>query len=121
MSPRQFEKHVEDGLRLIPAQLRAYIDNVQIVIEDEPSAEVLAAMEVPPDETLFGLYEGTPLTERTGEYAAFPDRILIFRRPLAEAFPDPHELRTEIARTVIHELAHHFGIDDDRLAALGWD
>jgi predicted Zn-dependent protease with MMP-like domain len=116
-----FERAVEDALKLIPAELRRHIDNVQIVIDDEPSAELLQELEIPADETLFGVYTGTPLTERTTEYAALPDRITIFRRPLLAEFPNPAELRTEIARTVIHEIAHHFGIDDDRLAALGWD
>jgi len=118
--PVNFERAVEDALKLIPAELRRHIDNVQIVIEDEPSAELLKELEIPADGTLFGLYTGTPLTERTTEYAALPDRITIFRCPLLDEFPDPAELRTEIARTVIHELAHHFGIDDDRLTKLGW-
>ncbi|MCG3150547.1 MAG: hypothetical protein PCFJNLEI_04033 [Verrucomicrobiae bacterium] len=116
-----FEKEVEAALQLIPADLRQHIDNVQIVIEDVPSPELLAELGVPAGETLFGLYSGTPLTERTTEYAALPDCITIYRQPLLDEFPDPVELRTEIARTVIHEIAHHFGIDDDRLAALGWD
>lgn len=106
---------------MIPAELRQHIDNVQIVIEDEPSPELLQELDVPDDETLFGVHTGTPLTERTSEYSALPDCITIFRRPLLDEFPDPAELRTEIARTVIHEIAHHFGIDDDRLTALGWD
>jgi predicted Zn-dependent protease with MMP-like domain len=121
MTSREFEKLVEDGLALIPAELRALIANVQIVIEDEPSAEVLAEMGLPEDELLFGLYCGTPLTERTSEYAALPDCIIIYRRPLLEEFDNPDELRREVARTVIHEVAHHFGIDEDRLAELGWD
>jgi predicted Zn-dependent protease with MMP-like domain len=116
-----FEKEVENALQLIPAELRRHIDNVQIVIEDEPSDELLNELGIPEGETLFGLYSGTPLTERTTEYAALPDCITIFRQPLLDEFPDPVELRTEIARTVIHEIAHHFGIDEDRLADLGWD
>jgi predicted Zn-dependent protease with MMP-like domain len=121
VTSREFEKLVEDGLALIPSELRALISNVQIIIEDEPSAELLDAMGVPEDETLFGLYAGTPLTERTAQYSALPDRITIFRRPLLEEFDDSDELRREVARTVIHELAHHFGIREERLAELGWD
>lgn len=116
-----FAREVENALELIPPELRRHIDNVQIVIEDEPSDELLDELGVPADETIFGLYTGTPLTERTTEYSALPDRITIYRLPLVDEFPDPIELRTEIARTVIHEIAHHFGIDDARLAALGWD
>jgi predicted Zn-dependent protease with MMP-like domain len=121
MTSREFEKLVDDGLAMIPAELRSLISNVEIVIEDEPSDELLDEMGVPEDETLFGLYTGTPLTERTSEYGALPDRITIFRLPLLEEFDDPGELRREVARTVIHELAHHFGIGEDRLAELGWD
>ena len=121
MTSREFEKLVEDGLAMIPAELRELIANVQIIIEDEPSEELLGEMGVPEDETLFGLYTGTPLTERTSAYGALPDRITIFRRPLLEEFEEPDELRREVARTVIHEVAHHFGIDEDRLAELGWD
>ena len=120
MTAREFEKLVEEGLALIPEKLRALISNVQIVIEDEPSEQLLDELGVPEDETLFGLYSGTPLTERTSEYAALPDRITIYRRPLLEEFDDPDELRHEVARTVIHEIAHHFGLDEDRLAELGW-
>ena len=75
---------------------------------------------MPADETIYGLYSGTPLTERTSEYAALPDCITIYRQPLRADFPDPVVLRREVARTVIHELAHHFGISDERLTALGW-
>lgn len=106
---------------MIPDELRGHISNVEIMIEDEPSDEMLDELGVPPDDTLFGLYEGTPLTERSTEYSGFPDRIIIFRRPLLEEFDDPLDLRREIARTVIHEIAHHFGIDEERLAELGWD
>lgn len=121
MTSREFEKLVEEGIALIPAELRSLVSNVQIVIEDVPSAELLDKLGVPEDETLFGLYTGTPLTERTHEYAALPDRITIFCRPLLEEFDEPDDLRREVARTVIHEIAHHFGIDEDRLAELGWD
>jgi predicted Zn-dependent protease with MMP-like domain len=121
LSAREFERLVEDGLTLIPEEIRALMDNVQIVIEEEPSEELLEAMDVPPDETLFGLYQGVPLTERSTAYSAFPDRIIIFRRPLLDEFDDPLDVRREVARTVIHEVAHHFGISDDRLAELGWD
>jgi predicted Zn-dependent protease with MMP-like domain len=120
MSPREFERLVTESLKLIPAEFHPYLDNVQFVIEDEPSNDLLDEMQVPLDQTLYGLYSGTPLTERTTDYAGFPDRITIYRRPLLEDFDDPAELRHEVARTVIHEVAHHFGLDEDRLAELGW-
>jgi predicted Zn-dependent protease with MMP-like domain len=121
LTASEFEKLVEAGLTLIPEEIRSRINNVQIVIEDEPSAELMDELGVPPDETLFGLYTGVPLTERTLEYSALPDRIIIFRRPLLEEFDNPPAIRREVARTVIHEVAHHFGIDEERLAELGWD
>ena len=106
---------------MIPGELRAHISNLHMAIEDEPSEELLEELGVPPGETIFGLYEGTPLTERGIEYSGLPDRIIIFRRPLLEEFDDPAELRHEIARTVVHEVAHHFGISEERLVELGWD
>jgi len=71
------------------------------------------------DEDLYGLYLGTPLTE-AGRIQGLPDRILIFRGPLEEDFPDPETLKREVAITVLHEIAHHFGLDEDRLETLGW-
>lgn len=121
LSGREFEQLVAEALDLVPGEIRSHMDNVQIVIEDEPEPELLADMGMEPDETLYGLYTGIPLTERSTEYSALPDRITIFRLPLLEDFIDRDELRREVARTVIHEIAHHFGIDDDRLADLGWD
>ena len=121
ISAAQFEKLVDEGLKLIPAEIRRLMNNVQIVIENAPSDELLDDLGVPEDETIYGLYEGTPLTERSTEYSAFPDRIIIYRQPLLEDFDDPEELRYEVARTVIHEVGHHFGIDEERLAELGWD
>jgi predicted Zn-dependent protease with MMP-like domain len=121
ISTQEFERLVAESLEMIPDELHGHISNVEIMIEDEPSDEMLDELGVPPDDTLFGLYEGTPLTERSTEYSGLPDRIIIFRRPLLEEFDDPIDLRREIARTVIHEVAHHFGIDEERLAELGWD
>ena len=121
ISAREFERLVAESLEMIPDELRRHISNVQLTIEDEPSDELLEELGVPPDETLFGLYEGTPLTERGTEYSAMPDRIVIFREPLLQEFDNPPDVRREIARTVIHEIAHHFGIDEERLAELGWD
>ena len=121
VSAREFERLVEESLTIIPEDLRAHISNLHIVIEEEPSRTMLAELGIPPEETLFGLYEGMPLTERGIAYSDLPDRIIIFRRPLLEEFDDPIELRHEIARTVVHEVAHHFGISEERLVELGWD
>jgi predicted Zn-dependent protease with MMP-like domain len=121
MSDREFERLVREALEMIPKEFLDHMDNVQLIIEEEPSDELRADLSIPDDETLFGLYDGVPLTERTSDDATLPDRITIFRGPLLDEFPKPDRLRREVARTVIHEIAHHFGIDEDRLAELGWD
>src|ERR1051325_6651895 len=115
MSRQEFEGLVADSLTIVPEEFRGYVANVPVVVEEEPSETLLRDLGISPDESLFGLYEGTPLTERTTEYSALPDRIVIFRRPLLEEFADPLDVRREVARTVIHEVAHHFGIDEERL------
>ncbi len=114
MSLEEFDDAVRDALDLIPTDLAAAMDDVVVLVEDEPPEGS------PP---LLGLYEGMPLTERDSWWAAgsLPDRITIFRRPTLEACADRAEVVEEVAVTVIHEVAHHFGIDDDRLAELGWD
>ena len=111
MELREFEAHVRRALDSLPPQIAGALDNVAIVVEDEN----------PEDPDLFGLYEGIPLPERAGYAGALPDRIAIYRLPLVEEFPDPVELEEEIRITVLHELAHYFGIDEDRLAELGYD
>ena len=120
LSSNEFEELVAGGLELIPDEFRPFLDNIQVIVEGEPSAELLEKMGVPPCKTLFGLYTGTPLPERGIMYSGFPDRIIIFQRPFLEKFEHPDAIRHEVARTVLHEIAHHFGIGDDRLAELGW-
>ena len=107
-----FEEHVRRAVASLPDDLRASISNVAVAVEDENSDD--------PD--LFGLYTGVPLTERDGGYAgALPDKIEIYRVPLeAEFGHDPELLQEEIRVTVLHEIAHHFGLDDARLDELGW-
>jgi predicted Zn-dependent protease with MMP-like domain len=107
-----FEDHVRSALESLPAELREAMSNVEIVVEDENRED--------PD--LFGLYLGVPLVDRGESYAgALPDKIAVYRIPLEEEFGhDPELLEEEIRITVVHEIAHHFGIDEDRLAELGW-
>jgi predicted Zn-dependent protease with MMP-like domain len=105
-----FDEHVERALASLPAELREAIRNVEISVEDED----------PDDPDVFGLYEGVPLPERGDWAGAIPDRIRIFRLPLVESFSDPAELEAEIRITVLHEVAHYFGIDEDRLDDLGF-
>jgi predicted Zn-dependent protease with MMP-like domain len=106
-----FDEHVRAALAELPPELAAALENVAVAVEDEH----------PDDPDLFGLYEGVPLTERSSwDAGGLPDRITIYRVPLQEEFPDPEELRREIRITVLHELAHLFGIDEDRLDELGY-
>jgi predicted Zn-dependent protease with MMP-like domain len=116
-----FERLVERALAGIPAPFRDALAEVAIVIDDEPSRDQLAENELDADDTLYGLYEGVPRTEYGADWVAAPNRITLFRQPLEEDFPDPDDLADEVRITVIHELAHHLGIDDDRLEELGVD
>ncbi|MFL5760407.1 MAG: metallopeptidase family protein [Thermomicrobiales bacterium] len=113
---RRFELLVRRGLRLLPEPVQRKLDNVAIVVEDEPANDRKGQ-----PEPLFGLYEGQPLTERGGDYSMIlPDKITLYRVPLEDAFPDRLELARQVRITLIHELAHHFGIDEDRIEELGW-
>jgi predicted Zn-dependent protease with MMP-like domain len=118
---RRFEDLVEEALAAIPMPFAAALDEVAIVIEDEPTPDQLRDNELGPDDTLYGLYEGVARTEYGADWIAVPNRISLFRLPLEADFADPDELSDEVRLTVIHELAHHLGIDDERLHTLGVD
>jgi predicted Zn-dependent protease with MMP-like domain len=106
----EFEEHVRAALDSLPAGLAGALENIAVVVEEEN----------PEDPDLFGLYHGVPLTERGFEAPTQPDTISIYRRPLVEEFPDMGELREEIRITVLHELGHYFGLEEDRLDELGY-
>ena len=106
-----FEDQVRAALDEIATDLAAGLKNVAVVVEDEH----------PDDPDLFGLYHGVPLPDRGDMAGQLPDKISIYRIPLEESFPDPEELREEIRITVLHELAHYFGLDENRIAELGYD
>lgn len=111
MTRQRFEELVGDALDLIPAEFVAAMDNVVILIEDRD----------PENPTLLGLYHGVALTERTSQYGGvLPDRITIYREAILDICRDEQDVVEEIAITVVHELGHHFGIDDARLHELGW-
>jgi predicted Zn-dependent protease with MMP-like domain len=114
-----FERLVERALAGIPAPFRDALAEVAIVVDDEPTADQRRENGLADDEMLYGLYEGVPRTEYGADWAGVPNRITLFRLPLEEDFADPAELADEVRITVIHELAHHLGIDDDRLDELG--
>jgi predicted Zn-dependent protease with MMP-like domain len=117
----RFERLVERALDGIPAPFQAALEEIAIVIEDDASDEQLEISGLGPDEALYGLYEGTPRTAWGAESVPFPNKISLFRIPLEEDFSNPDDLADEVRITVIHELAHHLGIDDDRLGELGLD
>jgi predicted Zn-dependent protease with MMP-like domain len=116
---QSFEALVERALASIPMPFAQALEEVAIVIADEPTRDELAESGLDPDEALYGLYEGTPRTEWGADWAPFPNRITLYRLSLEEDFPDPRDLADEVRETVIHELAHHLGIDDERLGELG--
>ena len=113
MPRERFEELVADALDEIPPELTALMDNVVVLVEDDP----------PPDEPgLLGLYEGIALTARDSSYAGvLPDRITLYRLPICAICDTEDDVVEEVAVTVVHEIAHHFGIDDERLHELGWD
>ena len=114
MTREEFEEAVADALDAVPADLARLMDNVVVLVEDD----------APPGEPdLLGLYEGTPLTERDSWWASgsLPDRITIFRNPTLACCHTAQDVVEEVQVTVVHEIAHHFGIDDERLHELGWD
>jgi predicted Zn-dependent protease with MMP-like domain len=111
MTRRQFEEAVADALDSIPPQLTAAMDNVVVLVEDRN----------PEEPELLGLYEGVALTERTSSYGGvLPDRITIYRDAILDVCDDVDEVVHEVAVTVVHEVAHHFGIDEETLRELGW-
>ena len=116
----RFEKLVAQAIKKLPTEFREKLENVAVIVEDRPSAELLEEMEVPPGDTLFGLYEGTPLTERGFQTPLHPDRIWIFQAPIEEECETEEEIIEEIETTIVHEVAHFFGLDDDYLEDLGY-
>lgn len=120
LTRQRFEQLVAEALDTLPEQFLRHLRNVEVVVESTPSARTLRAMEVPPGETLFGLYEGIPLTQRTGAYGnVLPDKITIFQQPIEAVCDGEDDVRAEVQHTVVHEFAHFFGIGDDQLTEWG--
>lgn len=120
LSPQDFEDAVTEAVRQIPESFRPYLENVELLIEEAPTNRQLRDLRVPRGGTLLGLYLGVPRIFRPHDYAGLPDRILLFRGPILQAAGDLEGLRTEVIRTVLHEVAHHFGIGEARLRELGY-
>jgi predicted Zn-dependent protease with MMP-like domain len=119
MDDMTFERTVVEALDALPPEFAAALENIEVLVEERPLASHRQAVGIKPWQTLYGLYQGIPITQRTRSYSLVaPDTITIFREPLLRDFPDPDQLRDQIRRTVLHEIAHYFGIDDDRLREL---
>ena len=122
MERQEFETLVAEALDELPAQFVPYLENVEVVVEDEPSPALLRDMGLLPGrDTLFGLYQGVPLERRGFNFGNhLPDKITIYLWPLVRACRTPDRIRREVRRTVIHEIGHHFGFDDHELRREGY-
>ena len=116
MKREKFEQLVAEAITLIPKRFRREMRNIAIVVEDEPSAELLEEMEIEPPDSLYGLYQGTPLTERTSGYGnTLPDRVTLFKTPIEEDCDDEDDVRAVIGETLIHEVGHYFGLSEEEI------
>jgi predicted Zn-dependent protease with MMP-like domain len=116
MTRKRFEKLVLKALEELPEEFRRRLDNVEVVVEDEPTSEDLESVGLTEDDLLMGLYQGTPLTERTSDYnLALPDRIALFQWDIEQCCETPEEIAEEVRKTVIHEIAHFFGMGEDEI------
>lgn len=113
MYRRRFERLVGRALRQLPAEIRATLDNVAVVVEDEPTPEQIGSAGLMLGNTLLGLYQGIPLTQRSSSYGmVLPDKVTIFRRPIESICDSDYQIVRQIRQTVIHEIAHHFGLSE---------
>ena len=125
MTRERFRQLVSEALDTIPARFRRHLKNIAIVVEDEPSPDLLDEMEIEEPDTLFGLYQGTPLTERRWDYGnVLPDRIVLFQGPIEDVSETEDDVVTEIGETLIHEVGHYFGLSEEEIEAIEdryWD
>jgi predicted Zn-dependent protease with MMP-like domain len=116
MTRERFRQLVAEALDTIPARFRRHLQNIAVVVEDEPSPTLLAEMDIEPPDTLFGLYQGTPLTERRWDHGnVLPDRIVIFQGPIEDVSETEDDVVTEVGETLIHEVGHYFGLSEDEI------
>jgi predicted Zn-dependent protease with MMP-like domain len=119
-TPAEFEQLVVQALEELPEFFQEKLENIDVLVADQPTAANLRDVGLNPGDLLFGLYQGIPLTERTSSYnLVLPDRITIYRLPIEQVCRTPAQVIRQVQRTVKHEIAHYFGIDDDRLRELG--
>jgi predicted Zn-dependent protease with MMP-like domain len=116
MSREEFERLVVEAVTLIPKRFRREMKNLALVVEDEPTPELLEEMEIVPPDSLYGLYQGTPLPERTWGFGnSLPDRITLFQRPIEEDCEDEDDVRAVIGETLIHVVGHYFGLSEEEI------
>ena len=116
MTRAEFERLVVEAIALIPKRFRREMKNLALVVEEEPSADLLDEMEIEAPDSLYGLYQGTPLPERSWSHGnTLPDRITLFQRPIEEDCDDEDEIRAVIGETLIHEVGHYFGLSEEEI------
>lgn len=119
MTRQVFQRYVDEALATIPSKFREALQNIAIVVEDVPTPDLLAEVGIEPPDTLLGLYQGTPLTERPWAHGnALPDKITIFQLPIEEASDDEDDLVVAIGETLIHEIGHYFGLSEEEIEAI---
>ncbi len=115
VAPEEFEYLVEKALDQLPSEFAEILENVAVVVEDEPEIELLEEMGIPEDDELLGLYRGIPLIDRETAYFDLPDQVVLYRQPLLRISRDRRELIREVRDTLVHELGHHFGLTDEEM------
>jgi len=116
MTREKFEQLVADAITLIPKRFRREMKNIAIIVEDEPSAELLEEMEIDPPDSLYGLYQGTPLPERSATWGnTLPDCVTLFQKVIEEDCDDDDDVRMVIGETLIHEIGHYFGLSEEEI------
>ncbi|MGE5247197.1 MAG: metallopeptidase family protein [Verrucomicrobiota bacterium] len=117
----RFDRALRNALADLPPEFKEALDNVAVVVEEWPPDWLLDELEIPPEGTVYGFYHGVPLPERSFlDSGNLPDKISLYRGPLEEDFPDPRELSREIRVTLLHEIGHYFGMDEEALSRLGY-
>ncbi len=121
ISEKEFDKIVRKAIKRIPSDIRGYLNNIAISVKNRPTGKMMEKMDLPPEAILFGVYQGIPLIERSATSPPlFPDTILLFQEPIEEVCENKEEIEDQIEITVVHEIAHFFGISEERLRELGY-